>query len=435
MNNNTSTEEVQHINWDMIKKKLDNGIIPDENFEYTLMILAAKNEKLKILNRLIKLGEDPNITIGDEYGTKFNPKSMLAIGAAIGNMPIIKKALHYKPPIEILNEAFRIAAFNGETKTMKILVEHGAKIDSQDKYGDTALHYSVINESVSCIRVLHGLGANFDILNYEGHSAFHLSLMHKKFKISLALLGYGSDINTIDKKGNSSVSDIRKYFDINLTRIIMKKAQENFLLSSNREMYKISIQNNEWDSVIKHIKHGAGINHIDLSEVPLTILASRAGRTDLLYLLLKKGLSVNVSIKSNNGECEIETIFSNIINNNDINTFKRLLTFDVSDEILNETLIHWAHFGYKDFFSLLSKKNINIDYCDENGMTSMHHAAEHGSIDAVSILHKNGANHTILDKNKKTPLDLSIDKKRTKTTKFLRDLSKLNNNVKKKSKK
>ena len=67
--------------------------------------------------------------------------------------------------------ALHWAAYKGYTDTVMKLLEGKAKIDLQDRTGRTALYWAAFYGHISIVRQLLGYGGNKDILNNSGNKA------------------------------------------------------------------------------------------------------------------------------------------------------------------------------------------------------------------------------------------------------------------------
>jgi hypothetical protein len=80
--------------------------------------------------------------------------------------------------VDLLNNRWEsplIAAVqNGAFNSMTALLNHGARVNQQDRRGNTALHYAVINSHVKVLKALLSAGADCNVRNAEGKSPFHL---------------------------------------------------------------------------------------------------------------------------------------------------------------------------------------------------------------------------------------------------------------------
>jgi hypothetical protein len=68
-----------------------------------------------------------------------------------------------------------LAATNGKSEAMKVLMEKGADINAEDDYGDTALHYAVNKGQEEMVRGLLCLGARVDAVDDYGRTPLSLA--------------------------------------------------------------------------------------------------------------------------------------------------------------------------------------------------------------------------------------------------------------------
>lgn len=67
-----------------------------------------------------------------------------------------------------------IAALEGHTAVVELLLSRGAAVDATSKYGDTPLHFAITNRDPDVITVLYKAGADATIENDDGDSAASL---------------------------------------------------------------------------------------------------------------------------------------------------------------------------------------------------------------------------------------------------------------------
>jgi hypothetical protein len=82
-----------------------------------------------------------------------------------------------------------------------VLLAAGAKVDEEDRQGETALHKAVVNPGL-CAR-LAAAGARVDHKDKRGRSALHKAVDKNRATSAGILLGHGADPSLLDKKGKA----------------------------------------------------------------------------------------------------------------------------------------------------------------------------------------------------------------------------------------
>ncbi len=110
-----------------------------ENPKTYLMVAAGQKSRLNI-EQLIQYGANPKDTTENGY-------SVLMMAASFGSFEVFDCLLRNGAPIEQTRKidgitALMLAAFNGEPKKVKVLLDNGADKSRKDKNGNTALYYA-----------------------------------------------------------------------------------------------------------------------------------------------------------------------------------------------------------------------------------------------------------------------------------------------------
>lgn len=93
------------------------------------------------------------------------------------------------------------AAERGHLDVVKVLLEHGATINTQDGFGKTALIAAVRSGSLDLVKYLIDKDADPNIRSTEGTSALHIAAACGHLPIISILLDMGMPINLTDKYG------------------------------------------------------------------------------------------------------------------------------------------------------------------------------------------------------------------------------------------
>jgi ankyrin repeat protein len=139
----------------------------------TLLILAAKNRRLKTCRMLIEMGAD--IYLSDRDG---------------------RTALHF-------------SFMQGYIDIIKILIESGADINVEDEHGWRPIHEAVQLNRIDLVQMLLDEGAKIDGQTSAGSTILHISCMHGFTDLTRILISEGADLHTIDKVGKSPLDYMR----------------------------------------------------------------------------------------------------------------------------------------------------------------------------------------------------------------------------------
>ena len=146
-NNNTGDNNNIYLNIDA-----------QNNESNSALMIAVKNENLKIIKLLIKYNADPTIPCGIENLS-----------------PIFYSIKHDKPPISgvILKELFNL---------------NGSAINIKNTNGDTPLLFAIKNKKINMIKFLITSKADINSADENGNTPFMLSLEYSNYKIIKILL-------------------------------------------------------------------------------------------------------------------------------------------------------------------------------------------------------------------------------------------------------
>lgn len=160
----------------------------------------------------------------------------------------------------------------GSVEIIKLLIEHGAKVNETDGTGETPLHFASSRGFVDVVKLLLEHGANVNAKDYNGQTPLDLATLHRWTKTIRLLIENGANVNETDRYGGTSL-----YYAL----------QYNFNSDHNNE------HGSDIDTVKLLIKNGADVNVKDkCGETPL-YLASRKGSVEIVKLLLENGADVN----------------------------------------------------------------------------------------------------------------------------------------------
>jgi Ankyrin repeats (3 copies) len=94
-----------------------------------------------------------------------------------------------------IEDESRIARHEGHLDVMHILLEHGADIDAQDRFGDSVSHWAADHGYVEVLRLLLQYNANTNARGRGTWTPLHHASSTGHVKATQLLLEYGADVN------------------------------------------------------------------------------------------------------------------------------------------------------------------------------------------------------------------------------------------------
>ena len=94
--------------------------------------------------------------------------------------------------------ALHWACERGHYSIVKLLLDHGANVNSVTKKGETPLHYTSPNTQM--IKLLLDSGVRVNATDIDGMTALHWAAERGQFDLVKTLLQFGSDINSTNNE-------------------------------------------------------------------------------------------------------------------------------------------------------------------------------------------------------------------------------------------
>ncbi|KAH9488094.1 Transient receptor putative cation channel sub A member 1 [Bulinus truncatus] len=163
-----------------------------DDFGCTPLHYASREGHLRALDDLIKMGAVLNMKNNDK-------QSPFHFAARYGRYNTCRRLLdsHHGP--NIINEtdgsgltALHIAAQNGHTKVVQLLLQRGAVVN-KDNDDNTALHHAAANGWTHTMKVLLSVHTNLmDVVNIDGDTPLHVAAKNGQTSATLLLLSMGA---------------------------------------------------------------------------------------------------------------------------------------------------------------------------------------------------------------------------------------------------
>lgn len=96
---------------------------------------------------------------------------------------------------------FRCAAAAGHINIVKLLVRHGANVNSTTKTNSTPLRAACFDGHFEIVKYLVAHGADIEVANRHGHTCLMISCYKGHYKIAQYLLSLKANVNRKSVKG------------------------------------------------------------------------------------------------------------------------------------------------------------------------------------------------------------------------------------------
>ena len=97
------------------------------------------------------------------------------------------------------------AARDGDTQTLRVLVDSGVNVNSRDNYGKTPLHWARDQETAE---LLIAYGADIDARDEYGHTPLHDA---DNAAVVNTLIAHGAEVNVTDISGDTPLHQVIKF--------------------------------------------------------------------------------------------------------------------------------------------------------------------------------------------------------------------------------
>jgi ankyrin repeat protein len=414
------------------------------NYGNAALSIAIANKQEEMVKFLLKAGASVDQLITDKIKTT----TPLIYALELGLTGIVKVLLDAK--VNVNQQATNLPPLiialrrQGQDKEIvKLLLEAGANVNTQDEIGQTPLHYATREGRKDIVELLLNAGADVKRTNKFGHTALTIAINNKYDEVAKELVLQGADANSTEyvltrAVMSRDVESVKKWLalgvNINVNQqdpqgstplhgAIFMNAPEiiKILLDAGADVnvannvgstpLSLALSQRLYELMHELVRRGANVNQQDAKGN--TLLMGPYGSREAVKILLDVG--ADVSITNNSGENPL----TQALLRNDHEIIKELcdakVNFNSRFSDGNTALIWAVKKGNQIIIERLLKLGADVNQADNKGWTPLMCAAQGGNAAIIKILLEAGAD----PKDGDTPLSIAVSRSEKQLAKEL----------------
>lgn len=392
----------------------------------TALLKAVQEENMSEIQTLLNQGANPNLQ--NQYGY-----SAFCIAVQQGNLDLVKAL--FNKGVKVNPDGLRtvttplidaVKAFCQDPENMnrldivKFLLEKEADPNIRpDDYGATAIDIVIQNKNVNLLKLLFEHGAKVDTWSGLGEYPLHSAVHVKDLSITTFLLNNKANPNVSNAMQNTPLHLAAGIGNIEILQLLLDKGGNPNALNYEQDSPLHAASNAEVAEIL--LKNNAEIDAKNKDEDTPLHVAARKGNIEVVQALVKNGANINAI----NGRGETPLV---------VMIYKAVKDWHISTDMLNmlctkETKLSFSLVG-PAIYSCAANDNNELlefvlskisDFNDRRGASSLYIAVNNDNLDGAEILIKYGANPNAKSRpfNNDMPLCYAVSKYKIKSIKFL----------------
>ncbi|KGO73476.1 hypothetical protein PEX1_092990 [Penicillium expansum] len=185
------------------------------------------------------------------------------------------------------------ASYQGRIEVVKILIAKGADLEIANNYGYTPLILASREGFLDVITVLLEEGAVMEAVDNGGRKPLYTAILKGKLEVTNLLLENGENIASMTKGGHTPLHAASFAGSMEIAKLLLKKGAviESVARGGLTPLHVASL-NDSLDVVNILLEKGADIESVDICLGTPLHIASASGHLDVVDLLLEKGAAI-----------------------------------------------------------------------------------------------------------------------------------------------
>jgi len=377
-------------------------------FGTTALSEASQNGSGSLIERLLQAGADPNTVVTQG-------QTVLMAASRVGNVEAVKTLLDHGAYADARENyrgqtALMWAAAEGHPAVIKLLLEHGAdhKVRSLDRDtsapklaagtpvapiprgGLTALLFAARQGQTGSVKALLDAGVDINQTDSDGNGALVLALLNTHYDLAQYLIDAGTDPNAAAKDGRTPLYTAVEMHDADWSPLPARKVSDKLapLDIIGSLLAKGANTNAQLTdaSPIKKVAQDGGDRTLSTGATSF-MRAARSADVPLMRLLLEN--KADPKLKNKDG----------------------LTALMVASGVSWNDKIRGSEAEALETVKLCAELGLDVNGATDKGDTALHGAALRGADSIVKFLVEKGAKLDVKNKQELTPLDIALGRR------------------------
>ena len=182
--------------------------------------------------------------------------------------------------------ALHLASRDGDIELARILIDRGADMSAQDKFRSTALHLACRDGHLDLGRMLIDCRADMSAQDKHGSTALHLASKNGHVDIVRMLIARGADVSARNRYGWTTLHSASENGNVDIGRMLIERGADVSAEDEYRSTaLHLASKNGHIALARMLIEHGADVSAQNEYEWTALHLASENGHVDLARML------------------------------------------------------------------------------------------------------------------------------------------------------